>query len=206
MSEPREPPRLGFLISGGGRTLVNMAAFLVERPDLGRIVWVISDRPDAGGLERAQALGLPTETLPCQRPTDSDRLFDRFDEQNVEFVLLGGFLRRLRIPERWRDRVLNIHPSLIPKYSGHGFYGDRVHAAVIAAGETESGCTVHLVDDEYDHGRVLVQERVPVRADDTVATLAQRVFEAECRAYPRALEQLLGEARAAEGPSTLGDS
>lgn len=198
------PLRLGFLLSGGGRTLVNLASYLEQHPSLGRIVLVISNRAHAGGVARARSLGFPVEVHQCQQPDESTPIFERFDACKADYVLLGGFLRQLRIPRHWNERVLNIHPSLIPKYCGHGYYGDRVHAAVLAGRELESGCTVHFVDDEYDRGPVILQERVPVLPNDTVETLAQRVFEAECRAYPRALEQLAARGGRAVDHGRLG--
>lgn len=194
MAAPHEshaaPLRLGFLLSGGGRTLENLAAHLREHPGLAEICMVISDRPSAGGLDRAHRLGIPAKVHACRTPADSDAIFELLDEARAEYVLLGGFLRLLRVPQRWARRVLNIHPSLIPKYCGKGFYGDRVHRAVLAAGDTVSGCTVHFVDNEYDHGPILLQEEVPVIPEDTPVSLAERVFAAECRAYPRAIELL----------------
>lgn len=184
------PLRLGFLLSGSGRTLENLLGYLRDHPGLGEIVSVISDRPNVLGLERAERWNIPSAVLPCRNADESYAIFERFDAAEVDYVLCGGFLRLLRVPTDWENRVLNIHPSLIPKFSGKGFYGERVHKAVIQAREQESGCTVHFVDNIYDHGPVLLQETVPVLPDDTPDTLAARVFEAECRAFPRAVETL----------------
>ncbi len=182
--------KIGFLLSGGGRTLENLSSHLDDHPGLAEIVLVISDRNSAFGLERARRLGIPRRALPCCGPEDSLRIFEALDEAGAEIALLGGFLRLLEVPQPWSNRVLNIHPSLIPKFSGKGLYGDRVHRAVLEAGERESGCTVHFVDNIYDHGPILLQERVPVLPEDTADSLASRVFEAECRAYPRAVTAL----------------
>ena len=100
---------------------------------------------------------------------------------------MAGFLQFLLVPDDFQDRVMNIHPALIPAFSGKGFYGHHVHEAVIAAGVKESGCTVHFADNEYDHGPILLQRTVPVLPEDTPATLAERVFAAECEAYPEAI-------------------
>lgn len=186
--------RVGFLLSGAGRTLENLHAYLAANPAVAEIVAVIADRADAFGLTRARQLGIPAYCHPCRTPGDSRAIFDRLDGAGADVALLGGFLRLLEIPAGWERRVLNIHPALIPKYCGRGFHGERVHRAVLEAGESESGCTVHFVDNEYDHGPILLQERVPVVAGDTVETLAARVFEAECRTYPLAL-RLLAERR-----------
>jgi phosphoribosylglycinamide formyltransferase-1 len=182
MDGPAAPTRIGVLLSGSGRTLQN----LLDRSRDGRlaaeIVCVAADRPGIRGLERAAAAGLPTLVS-----RDADELYAFLRAQRVDLVCLAGYLRLLPIAEDFRGRILNIHPALLPKYGGKGFYGDRVHAAVLAAGETESGCTVHHADERYDEGAVLVQRRVPVRPDDTVASLAERVFGAECEAYPEAI-------------------
>ncbi len=184
------PFSIGILLSGTGRTLDNIVSFLAENPELGHVDTVVSSRPGVLGLDKAAKYDIPHRVIPCQQPEDSAAIFDHLDQIGIDFVLLAGWLRLLRIPERWSQRVLNIHPSLIPKFSGKGFYGSRVHKAVIEAGESESGCTVHYVDDVYDHGRILLQERVPVQAGDTAETLADRVFQAECVAYPKAIRLL----------------
>jgi folate-dependent phosphoribosylglycinamide formyltransferase PurN len=106
----------------------------------------------------------------------------------VELVCLAGYLRRFRV-DAWRGRTLNIHPALLPDFGGQGMFGTHVHAAVLAAGRTETGCTVHWVDEEYDHGATLVQRRCPVLPGDTAETLAARVFAEECVAYPQAVCQ-----------------
>lgn len=182
------PLRIGFLLSGAGRTLQNLAQRL--DPALGRLVLVIADRAQAGGLERARELAIPTAVLPCRTPSDSEAIFQALDRAGAQIAILGGFLRRLWLPAAWHRRVINIHPSLLPRFGGQGYYGERVHAAVLAGGDRQSGCTVHFVDEEYDHGPVLLQRTVPVQPDDTVASLAARVFEAECEALPEAITWL----------------
>ena len=107
---------------------------------------------------------------------------------------MGGFLQLIAIPDDFRNRVMNIHPSLIPAFCGKGFYGERVHEAVLAMGVKVSGCTVHFTDNEYDHGPIILQRTVEVRDDDTVETLFARVFEQECEAYPEAI-RLFAEGR-----------
>ena len=107
---------------------------------------------------------------------------------------MAGFLKRVTIPEDFANRVTNIHPGLIPAFCGHGFYGHHVHEAVLDYGAKLSGCTVHFADNQYDHGPVILQRAVPVLDDDTAETLAARVFEAECEAYPEAI-QLIAQGR-----------
>lgn len=191
---PPVPLRIAVLLSGSGRTLQNFLD-LRARGDLPlEVALVVGSRPDAFGLERARQAGLPW--LVARRrdfPADEDFtrvVFDACRQARADLVVLAGWLCLLRpIPADFRGRVVNIHPALLPAFGGKGFYGDRVHEAVLAAGATETGCTVHLVDDEYDHGEVLLQRRVPVLPGDDVHALADRVFQAECEAYPEVLRR-----------------
>ena len=183
--------RLALLLSGGGRTLQNFLDLIAAGRLDARLEVVVSSNPDAGGVERARNAGIATAVID-RRQFDSDEAFSAaitavLDRYDVELVLLAGFLRRYIFPARYRGRVLNIHPALLPKYGGRGMYGHRVHEAVLAAGDTESGCTVHVADHEYDHGPIVLQKRVPVLPGDTPDTLAERVFAAECEAYPEAV-------------------
>lgn len=182
---------LGFLISGGGRTLQNFID-VIGRGELdARIRVVVSSNRRAQGLERAHAAGIPTVVIERRKFETQEAFSEAITavllEHQVELVILAGFLQLYLFPERYRNRVLNIHPALLPKYGGRGMYGHHVHEAVLAAGETESGCSVHIADHEYDHGPVVLQKKVPVYPDDTPETLAARVFEAEKEAYPEAV-------------------
>ena len=126
----------------------------------------------------------------------SQRVFAELEARGVALCVLAGFLRLLKIPPNWRGRGINIHTALLPAFGGKGFYGERVHAAVLAAGARETGCTVHFVDDQYDHGEPILQRRVPVLRGDDVHTLAERVFEEEKRALPEAVRIVLARGRA----------
>ncbi len=172
-------PRLAVLLSGSGRTLQN----LIDRIQDGRlhasIAGVGSDRADAFGLQRALDHGLEARTL-----KDASATWAWIAELDVDLVVLAGYLKLLPITPEFAGRVLNIHPSLLPRHGGKGMHGDRVHHAVLAAGDAESGCTVHLCNERYDEGRTLLQARVPVLPGDTASALAARVFAAECEAYP----------------------
>jgi len=185
--------RLAVLVSGGGRTLEN----LLDEAAAGRlsadIVTVVSSRGDARGVAVARRAGVPAYVLPPRqgdRAGWSDRIFAACRDASADLVVLAGFLHLLDIPADYAGRVINIHPSLLPAFGGRGFHGMHVHRAVLARGCTVSGCTVHLVDEEYDHGRILLQESVPVLGDDTPESLAARVFAAECRTLPAAINRL----------------
>jgi formyltetrahydrofolate-dependent phosphoribosylglycinamide formyltransferase len=187
MSVPR---RLAVLLSGSGRTLEN----LLDRIATGRlaatVAVVVSSRPDVRGVEIARSAGIPVEVLPRDgRSTAawSEAIFAVCRGASPDLVVMAGFLHLLAIPADFAGRVINIHPSLLPAFGGKGFHGDHVHRAVLERGCTVSGCTVHLVDDQYDHGRILLQATVPVLPDDTVSSLAARVFATECDALPTAI-------------------
>lgn len=191
------PVRLGVLISGGGRSLLNLVDRIADGRLDARVAIVIANR-DCVGVERSREAGLVTEVIRRSEFDDvapfSEAVFGPLRDAGVDLVVLAGFLSLLKVPEDYRLRVLNIHPSLIPSFCGPGFYGDRVHEAVLEYGAKVSGCTVHLADDTYDTGPVVLQRSVPVLDEDTTDSLAARVFEAECEAYPEAI-RLFGEGR-----------
>jgi phosphoribosylglycinamide formyltransferase 1 len=185
------PLRLVVLISGGGTTLANLLARIASRQLDAQVSLVISSNPRAPGLAIAERAGVPAAALDRRAfadvPTFSDAVFGLCRAADPHLVAMGGFLKRILVPDDFAGRVMNIHPALIPAFCGAGFYGHRVHEAVLAAGARQSGCTVHFVDDQYDHGPIILQRTVPVLADDTPDRLAARVFAAECEAYPEAL-------------------
>ena len=190
--------RLAVLISGGGTTLANLIDRIRDRSLDARIEVVVSSRPGVGGLTRAAAAKIPTAVLNRKDypavAEFSRAVWEAVDRYPVDLVTLAGFLSLITIPERYAGRVMNIHPALIPAFCGKGLYGHRVHEAVLACGAKVSGCTVHFADNVYDHGPIIVQRPAPVLDTDTPDTLAARVFEAECEAYPQAI-QLFAEGR-----------
>jgi phosphoribosylglycinamide formyltransferase-1 len=193
--------RLGFLASGSG---TNMQAIL-DASRSGRLsqvepVVVISNNSSSGALQRSSAAGLPTyhlssATHPEPRALD-EAIATALTDHDVSVVALAGYMKMIGpvTLARFRGRILNIHPALLPKYGGRGFYGRAVHEAVLAAGETESGVTVHVVDEVYDHGPILAQARVPVLTGDTPNSLAARVLEQEHTLYTETLQRIaMGE-------------
>lgn len=187
------PLRLAVLISGGGTTLTNLAAHIQRGTLRAEIGLVIASRPDCGGVAKSQAAGLPCRVIERKSFPSvvefSAAIFDECRTAKIDLVICGGFLALLQIPADFTLRVMNIHPSLIPSFAGKGYHGEKVHEAVITRGCKVSGCTVHFVDDLYDHGPIILQRTVPVLDDDTPSTLAARVFEQECLAYPAAISQ-----------------
>ena len=187
----KSPFRIVVLISGGGTTLRNLIQKIAAGQLPVEIALVISSSPEAGGLRFAAEAGIPSEVIERKAFASQDEfsqsIFGRCREVQAGLIVLGGFLKQLTIPADFANRVTNIHPALIPAFCGAGFYGHRVHEAVLAYGAKLSGCTVHFADNQYDHGPVILQKAVPVLDDDTPETLAVRVFEAECEAYPEAI-------------------
>lgn len=195
-------PAIAVLVSGTGRhfqNLVDLAAdpaadFPID------VALVISNKPGVLALERAERTGVPSLVLEAAASEPDDaygaRVFDAIRGAGAETVVLAGFLKKLWIPDDFKGRVLNIHPSLLPAFGGKGFYGSRVHRAVLERGCKVSGCTVHLVDEVYDNGPILAQRWCAVEAGDTADSLAAKVFQEELRALPEALLSFLGLSRA----------
>lgn len=185
--------RIGVLISGGGSTLAN----LIDCTRDGRlrgveIVRVVSSRRAVRGVEIARDAGLPTEVV---RRRDfsgdaafSERINETLSAARPDLIVMGGFLCYWCVPPCYAQRAINIHPSLLPAFGGQGMFGERVHAAVLRAGGRESGCTVHIVDEQYDHGPIVAQARVAVLPGDTPASLAARVGDAERALYPQVIQ------------------
>ena len=193
---PTAPLRLGVLISGGGRTLLNV----LDEINAGRLdaeVAVVIASKNCSGIERCRNVGLDVKLVEYASFRDASgrvdveaytaALLDVLDAAKVDLIAMMGFLSRWNIPSRYDGRVMNIHPALLPNFGGQGMFGHHVHEAVLAQGGKVSGCTVHFADNEYDTGPIVVQRTVPVFDTDTPDTLAARVFEQECLAYPEAI-------------------
>jgi len=184
-------PRIAVLASGGG---TNLQAIIDHYAELtapaGTIQLVASNRESAGALARARAAGIPAETFDSN--DDGSSLSMLLARHSIDLIVLAGYLRRVPslVIDKYRGRIINIHPGLLPDFGGPGMYGERVHAAVLASGVTTTGLTVHFVDDEYDHGPVIAQWRLRVRIDDTTESLAERVLSAEHIVYPRVVEMV----------------
>ena len=185
------PLKLAVLISGAGTTLRNMLEKIAAGSLGARIEIVVSSNPRATGLTIARDAGIATVSVQRREFTNDDdfgaAVFDACRARDVHLVAMAGFLKLAPVPTDFAGRVINIHPALIPAFCGRGYYGLKVHQAVLEYGAKVSGCTVHFVDNQYDHGPIILQRIVPVAEDDTPQTLAARVFAAECEAFPDAL-------------------
>jgi len=189
--------RVAVFISGGGSNLQSLIDASKASKLSGKIVLVVSSKEEAYGLQRAKKAGIDTfvyrgKNYPSKEEAARD-LFEMLAAYEVEYIALAGYMKLLPelIVRKYEDRITNIHPALLPKFGGKGMYGHHVHEAVLAAGEKESGPTVHLVDEIYDNGRILMQEKVPVLPEDTPDSLAARVLKAEHHLYPIALDNLI---------------
>ena len=189
--------RLGFLASHRGSGMQAVLDACASGRLAATPAVAISNNRDAEALVRAARAGVPHCHLSRATHPEPDALdgaiLDALRSHGVELVLLTGYLRPLgpRTLAHYPGRVLNVHPALLPKYGGQGMYGHHVHEAVLAAGETESGCTIHITDEEYDHGPIILQRTVPVLPGDTPDTLADRVQAAEREAYPEAVRIMM---------------
>ena len=197
MSETTARPlRLGVLASGGGTNLQAIIDACEQGRIPARVVVVISNNSRAGALERARRYDIPTRHLSNHHfPDDADldaALASALREYDVDLVLFAGYMKKRghAFLRAFSGRILNIHPALLPKFGGEGMYGINVHRAVLGAGERVSGVTVHVVDEQYDHGPILAQERVPVLPDDTPEELAARVLKVEHKIYPEVVRRI----------------
>jgi len=181
------PVRVAVLVSGGGTNLQALLDALHDSP-IARVTRVISNRPDAGALARARRAGVTTTVL--RDPSDPAEVLAALAD--AQLVVLAGYLKLVHasVVARFKGRMINIHPALLPDFGGPGMYGQRVHEAVLASGAKESGATVHFVDEAFDRGEIIAQEKVRIEPGDTPDTLAERVLEAEHRLLPRVVLDL----------------
>jgi formyltetrahydrofolate-dependent phosphoribosylglycinamide formyltransferase len=186
------PITLGVLISGGGTTLINILEHIKQGKLNAKVGVVISSRSTVAGVERARNAGLDVKIIRKKDYPDIDEFSKSIANElvtaKVELVIQGGWLCLWKIPDRYENRVMNIHPALLPSFGGQGMWGHHVHEAVLKAGCKISGCTVHFCTNEYDKGPIIVQRCCEVKDNDTPDTLAARVFEQECIAYPQAIK------------------
>jgi phosphoribosylglycinamide formyltransferase-1 len=193
---PRDPPivnppiRLAVCVSGEGTTLQNLIDQTRARRLRAELVQVVASRPRIGAIARAERARIPLALAnrnARSRTEFSNSVFEAIRHSEADLVILAGFLSLLYIPADYKGRVINVHPALIPAFCGEGYYGTKVHKAVLDSGVKFSGCTVHFADDHYDSGPIIVQRLVPVMDDDSVDTLATRVFQEECKALPEVI-------------------
>lgn len=183
---------IAIFASGSGTNAENIIRYFQEN-DLIRVALVLSNRSDAYVLERAHRLQVPSEVFLKEDWVSGEQILALLHEYHIDFIVLAGFL--IRVPERllqaYPDKIINIHPALLPKYGGKGMYGDRVHEAVVAAGEKESGITIHYINEHYDEGNTIFQATCPVLSTDSPDDVAKKVHALEYEHFPQIIEQVL---------------
>lgn len=204
MTAPQRPLKLTVLLSGGGRTMVNLQEQITAGTLNAEIVQVISSRSSVAGVEQAEKLGIEPKII---RKKDyqsvaefSDAIINQLDRAHPDLVVQCGWLCLWRIPDRYAGRVMNIHPALLPSFGGKGMWGHHVHQAVLDTGCKVSGCTVHFVTNIYDQGPIIIQRTCPVCQGDDADMLGARVFDEECKAYPEAISLFAQGALTIQGP------
>ncbi|MDX9770244.1 MAG: phosphoribosylglycinamide formyltransferase [Tenuifilaceae bacterium] len=183
--------RIAILASGSGSNAENINTWF-SGSKLAKVSLILTDNPHAFVLERAQRMGIEALVF-TPAELRSGIVLATLQSKKIDFVVLAGFLKLIPVAlvEAYRGKIINIHPALLPKFGGKGMYGDRVHKAVVDAGETESGITIHYVNEHYDEGHIVFQAKCPVSIDDTPETVAQKVHALEYAHYPRVIEELI---------------
>lgn len=187
--------RLAVFASGNGSNAENIIRYFQARPESGmEVALVVCNRREALVLQRASTLGVPAHVVPAPGLRDREVMMPLLERFRIGAIVLAGFLQIVPefITARYAGRILNIHPSLLPKYGGKGMYGRHVHEAVVAAGDTETGITVHRVTEWYDEGAIVFQAKMPVEPDDTPDTVERRIHELERMHYPRVIADTFG--------------
>ena len=184
--------KIAILASGSGSNAENIANYFADS-DYAQVSVIVANNPNAYVLERAKKLGIESITVTKSQFMEADTLIAEFKERNIDFIVLAGFL--LLVPQKYIDaypgRIVNIHPALLPKHGGKGMYGSHVHESVVAAGDTESGITIHLIDGNYDKGTTFFQATCPVLPTDTPDDVAQKVHALEYEHFPHVIEEIL---------------
>lgn len=184
---------LVFFASGSGTNFQSVIDAIQSGRLNARITGLITDRPHAGAINRAEKYNIPAYVHDLTQPDSGDKLLELLSELNPDLIILAGYLKKIpdNVIEKYRGKIINIHPSLLPKYGGKGYFGLNVHRAVIDNKEKISGCTVHFVDEIYDNGSVIEQIEVPVSEDDTPESLAKKILQEEHNLLPKTIKKLL---------------
>lgn len=184
--------KIAIFASGSGSNAENIIQYFAQKPQF-CVKSVFCNVPDAYVLERAKKYNVPTLVFNREEFRNPDKVFRQLQEQEIDFIVLAGFLWLMPsfITAAWPNKIVNIHPALLPAYGGKGMYGHHVHEAVIAAGEKESGITIHYVNDHYDQGAIIFQAKCPVLPTDTPDDLAARIHELEYRYFPEIIEKTI---------------
>ncbi|MCX6285091.1 MAG: phosphoribosylglycinamide formyltransferase [Bacteroidetes bacterium] len=183
---------IAILASGSGTNAQRISEYFSGHPSI-KVKMILSNKPDAYVLTRAERLGIPHHVFNRKSFYETSSIVELLKKKDISFIVLAGFLWLIPVNllEAYPNRIVNIHPALLPKYGGKGMYGEHVHEAVISAGERESGISIHYVNGSYDEGDIIFQALCPVLPGDTAATLAERIHKLEYEHYPRVIERIL---------------
>lgn len=184
--------RLAIFASGSGTNAQNIADYFKGSREI-KVSLILANRPDAYVLERAKNLGIPYNVFNRTDFYDTEKVLDLLKEYHIDYIILAGFLWLVPgyLLKAYPDRILNIHPALLPKFGGKGMYGDKVHQAVIEAGEKRTGISIHYVNEHYDSGQIIFQDSFEILPGDTPESIAKKVHELEYRHYPRVIEKVV---------------
>ena len=184
--------RIAVFASGNGSNAENLITYF-DKSESGRVVLVLTNKADAGVIDRVEKMGILCKVFANDQWKTGEAILKALHEEDIDFIVLAGFLLRipLNLLHAYPHHIVNIHPALLPKFGGKGMYGDRVHQAVIDAGETHTGITIHYIDEHYDEGSIIFQAECPVYPTDTSSDVAERVHQLEYRYYPDVVEKLL---------------
>ena len=185
---------IAIFASGNGTNAENIAEYFSKNEKI-KVALIVSNRANAGVHERARRLGIPSLTLPKADFIAGEPVLQVLREYRIDFVVLAGFMCLVSEPllRAFPNRIVNIHPALLPKFGGKGMFGHHVHEAVVAAGEKESGITIHYINEQYDEGQIVFQASCPLIPEDTPDTVAAKVHALEYRYYPQVIEQIIGK-------------
>ena len=186
--------KIAILVSGAGTNAINIIEYF-EKNSIADVTLVISNKTDALAVEKAQNKGVRTIVFNNESFKKNGKVLDYLRSQSIDFIVLAGFLMKIPndITHAYPNKIVNLHPSLLPKYGGKGMYGKYVHRAVIEAQESESGISIHFVNEEYDEGAIIFQAKVSVEKGDSVEVLAQKIQQLEHRFFPKVIEQIISK-------------
>lgn len=184
--------KIAVFASGNGTNAENLIRYFQKHPSA-KVVAVFSNNHRAGVIQKAETLGVPCELFDRQQFTQTDDLLHKLKHYEVDLIVLAGFLWKIpsRIIKEYPKRIINIHPALLPDFGGKGMYGKRVHEAVLQSGKTQSGITIHLVNEQYDKGEIIFQAKTRVEKTDTADSLANKIHRLEYKYFPKVIEQYL---------------
>ena len=186
--------RIAILVSGTGTNAINIIEYF-EKNSVANVVLVVSNKMDALAVEKAQNKGVKTTVFNNETFKKNGEVLNYLKSESIDFIVLAGFLMKVPndIIHAYPEKIVNLHPSLLPKFGGKGMYGSRVHRAVIEAQEPESGISIHFVNEEYDEGAIIFQAKVGVEKKDSVEVLAQKIQQLEHRFFPKIIEQVVSK-------------